>query len=527
MKITLYELDAHHLATGHTHRWHLCAGSRGYQSRGDDTPARVTWLPLVSQWASVTILAAGDGGSRVARDDMRLINVRQADNLPRWATVYDVTADALLRVALTQRPLNVLLTDYTVVRMVEKIVDAAAAYSSAVTVWQAKAGLTQPDRLELRLPLWDRLADFDQPVLDPETAYAGTGGLEGPASLAGVARERCFGWLPIVAPTYLGVVGGKHTYSVNGGNAIEAVVRGWDKAALYDLVAAPPSSGASPAQFSVDVATGVITIGGAKPEDFRVEVKGTKSDGTWLRYIGQIVGHLATTHGGIVGAVSLTGMDAVARTVGLYLPAGDTTTYRAAFDRLVGSVARGRWYIDLMTDTLIVTRLPRAADVSPARHYRKAAGESDGLRPVGGSGAVPPKQVVVRWGENPSPTDQTASGASADDAAIWSRQWREARSEVNATVAAVWGASTAPLPIDTALTVAADAEAEAPLWLDERSDPPRRYTIRVNDDAPGLWVGDAVRITDDVAGFETGATAVIYGRTNRDRGGGATLYVER
>lgn len=527
MMMRLYELDAFHQASGHLHRWYLCAGSRGYQSRGTDKPARVTWLPLVGQWESVAVEAAGAGGGSALRTaDLRLMNVRQADTLPRWANVFDVTAGTWLRAELGVRPLNALLTDYVIRTIVVKEVDEAAAYSTAVTVWRAKAGMLQPDKTELRLPLWDRLADFDTPVLPPEAAYAGTGGLEGPATLAGVTKERCFGWCPIVAPTYLGVVGGKHTYSVNGGKPIEGIVRGWDKAAPYQLVTGTPSSSASPAQFSVDVATGIITIGGGKPEDFRVEVKGTKTGGVWHRYIGQIIAHLATTHGGIIGAASVVGMDATPRTAGLFLPAGDTTTHRAAYDKLVGSVARGRWYIDL-TDSLIVTRLPRATAATPLRSYRKAAGEADGLRPIAGNSDVPAKQVIVRHSENTSPAVQTATAATADDTALWTKQWREAQSAVNATVAAAWGVAAKPAYVETALTVTADAAAEAPLWLAEKADPPRQYELRVRDGAPGFWIGDAVTVTDDIAGFEAGATAVIYGRTNRERGGGAILYLER
>ncbi|MBP2297948.1 hypothetical protein [Azospirillum picis] len=527
MMMRLYELDAFHKASGHVHRWYLCAGSRGYQSRGTDTPARVTWLPLVGQWDSVAVEAAGAGGGSALRTaDLRLMNVRSADTLPRWANVLDVTAATLLRVELGVRPLNALLTDYVIRTIVVKEVDEAEAYSTAVTVWRAKAGLIQPDKTELRLPLWDRLADFDAPLLDPEDCYAGTGGLEGPATLAGMTKERCWGWRPIVAPTYLGVINGRHTYSCNGGHPIEGIVRGWDKAKLYALVTGTPSATNSPAEFAVNTSTGIITIGGGKPEDFRIELKGNKTAGVWHRYIGQIVAHLATTHGGIIDTADVAGIDATPRTAGLYLPAGDTTTHRAAYDKLVGSVARGRWYIDL-TDRLIVTRLPRATAATPLRSYRKAAGETDGLRPTAGNSEVPAKQAIVRYAENTTPASETATAATADDAALWTTQWRQAPSAVDTTVAAAWGVSAKPAYLDTALTIAAEAAAEAPLWLEEKADPPRQYELRVRDGAPGLWIGDAIRVTDDIAGFETGATAVIYGRTNRERGGGAILYLER
>lgn len=521
MKVHLYELDAYHLASGHIHRWHL-ATAPGYRSRTDDTPAAVTWLPLVGQWASVAVRAAGErgSGSQAQIDDLRLINVRASDDLPRWASVYDVTAGVWLRVELGDRPLNPLLIGYVVRRIVEKEVDTADSYAAASTIWQAKAGIIQLDRTELRLPIFDRQLDFDTPVQVEK--YAGTGGLEGPAELKDATKERCFGWHPIVVPTYLGIIGGKHTYSVNGGHPIEAIVRGWDKGSTLTLVSGTPSAG----QFSADLATGILTIGGSRPEDFRVEVKGDKSGGVWRRYIGEVIGYLATTHGGIIGAANVAGMDATPRTVGVYLPTGDTTTHRDLYGKLTGSVARGHWYIDL-TDTLVVGRLPAASSVTPERAYRRAAGSTPGLKPVPDGQVTPAKQVIIRYAENPSATDQTAGATTADIVALWSKQWREVASETDATIAAAWGASARVEYIETALTVASEAAAEAPLWLAELSNPPQSYELQVRDGAPGLWIGEGVSVTDDIAGFETGATVVVSGRTNRDRGGGATLYVQR
>ncbi|WP_431856599.1 hypothetical protein [Azospirillum sp.] len=521
MRIRLYEIVAHHRATGHLHRWHL-ATAPGYRSRSDDTPASVTWLPLVGQWASVAVQASGGGGQGIAVDDLRLINVRSADALPRWANVFDLTDGVWLRVSLGLRPLNPLVTDYVVQAIVEREVEEGASYSTAVVTWRAKAGILAPDRTELRLPVYDRQGDFDAPVLTG--TYAGTGGTEGPAELANVTKERCFGWHAVVIPTYLGVdtVTGKHMYSVNGGHPIEGVPKAWDKAAPYTLVVGTPST---TGQYSVNTSTGIILVGGAKPEDFRCEVKGDKTGGVWRRHIGAVISHLATT-AGLASTVDVSGMDAIPRTIGVSLPAGDTTTHADLYDRLVGSVPRGRWYTDL-TDQLVVTRLLRAVEATPSRSYRKVAGETPGLRPMTGTRTVPAKQAVVRYAGNPSPSDQTAASASAGDVALWSKAWREAASEVDAAIVAAWGTSTKVAYIETALTLQADAEAEAPLWAAEKGDPPMPYELKVRDGAPGLWIGGACKVTDDVAGFEAGATVVVTGRTNRDRGGGATLYVER
>lgn len=521
MDMHLYDLVAYHKATGHQHRWHFCAGSRGYQSRSDDNPASVTWLPVVGEWSGVAVQAAADG-AKAEIADLRLMNVRDAeDTLPRHANVYDITAGAWLRPQLGSRPLNSLLTDYTVQSVTERVLDDAAPLSTAVTIWRAKAGLIGPGRTELRLPLYDRQLDFDTPIQKDDAKYGGTGGYDGPANLKNTLKERCFGWRPFVQPTYLGIVGGYHRWSVNGGKPIEDVPGGWSGAVVVSKTAGTPGA----AQFSVDVATGYITTS-IHYEDFRVEVKGDKTGGVWRRYIGEVIAHLATTEGGIVSSADVSGMDATPRVIGLYLPAGDGRTFRDAFGKLVGSVPRGRWFVDL-ADRLVVTRLPRANAATSTRSYVKASGITDGLKPVSGSTVIPTKRVTVLYAENPNASSAAAVDATADNAALWTQQWRESDSATDGQVAAAWGVSAKIDRIETALTLKSDADAEAPLWLAEKANPPQPYELKVADGAPGLWIGGGVTVIDDVAGFEAGAVAVVTGRTNRDRGGGATLYLER
>jgi hypothetical protein len=526
MEVHLYDLLVYDKASGHQHQWHLCAGSVAYQSRSDDDPAAVTWLPLVGQWPSVAVRAAGDG-ARVQIDDLRLVNVRRTDDLIRYANVYDVTAGTWLRVPLGVRPLNPLLTDVIVQSVTERVLVRGARLSSAVTIWRGKAGIIVPDRSELKLPVYDRQLDFDTPI-QPDTAkYAGTGGYEGPDTLKNTLKERCFGHCFMVQPTYLGVIdqgtangGLLHVWSVNGGLPIEDVPRGWSGGVAVFKTTGVPGS----AQYRVDTSTGRI-ITAVRYEDFRVEVKGDKTGGVWRRFIGELIAFLAVQQGGIVSAADVSGIDATPRTVGLYLPAGDGSTHRDAYGKLVGSVARGRWYIDLQL-RLVVTRLPRGAGVTPSRRYSKANGGTDGLKPTGSVSAVPSKQVTVLYAENPSPASTAAVEATTADAALWIQQWRESDSATDAVISAVYGVSAKTDRIKTALTLKADADAEAPLFLAERAHPPQAYELKARDGAPGLWIGDGVTVVDDVAGFESGGVAVVTGRTNRDRGGGATLYLE-
>ncbi|WP_372396208.1 hypothetical protein ABMY26_36580 (plasmid) [Azospirillum sp. HJ39] len=520
MKIRLYELGTYHRPDGHRHVWYLCAGSKGYQSRADDTPASVTWLPLVGQWASVLVQAAGAaGGTAPQRDDLTLINVRAADTLPRWANVFDATAGVWLRVPLGLRPLNPLVTDYVIQTITEKEVDDDDAYSTAVIVWTARAGLPVPERTSIKLPLYDRQTDFDEPVQTDR--YAGTGGYEGPAEMKDVLKEVPLGHVPMASPTYLGIIGDLHRWSVGGGKPVFDVPRGWSLGVPVTKTAGTPSS----SQFAVDLATGFLTTA-VKFEDFRVEVKGRLFGGVWKRYIGELSAALAL-EAGIVTSADVSEMDATPRTVGLYLPSGDGRSHKDVLDKLVGSVARGRWYVAL-SDGLVITRLPRADAATPERAYSTVSGSTPGLKPLTRTNTPPAKQTILRYAENPNPVTQTAPDATDPaDVALWTQAWREVAGETDDAIVAAYGAGAKVATIETALTLPADAAAELPHWEVETKSPPQPYELKVRDGAPGLWIGDAVMVVDDVAGFESGGPLVLYGRTNRDRGGGATLYGER
>ncbi|NUB17456.1 hypothetical protein GAY28_37580, partial [Azospirillum brasilense] len=58
--IHLIELDAYHLASGHTHRWFL-ATKPGYRSGPGDTPKSLPWLPLVGKPSDVSLSIASLG----------------------------------------------------------------------------------------------------------------------------------------------------------------------------------------------------------------------------------------------------------------------------------------------------------------------------------------------------------------------------------------------------------------------------------------------------------------------------------
>lgn len=522
--VTLYHLECYHCPSGHTHRWHL-SRPPGYQSRSDDMPGSVPYLPLVAGRSDAMVQLKALGGERdtkVSVADMRLMNTLPAAADYSHAVVYDVTAGVLLRRPLLTRPLDLLLTEYVVREVVELRLVAGAPLASAVVVWRSRTGVPKPRRAEIALPLYDARLDFDKPVLTER--YAGTGGYEGPAELRGVTKERSFGLAPWVKPTYLGVIEGLHRWGTNGGRRITAVPTARQMAVPLTLVAGPAVTAG---QYSVDVATGVVTTS-EKYSDLRCVVHGDSPGWVWRRHIGALIAGLAVD-AGLVSSVDCAMMDAVPRTVGTYLPAGDSTTYRALMDKWCASVPRGGWYHDLaVAGRLVVTRLPDPAAVVPVRRYRRSAGTMGMLTPVDGAALVPAKQVTLRWSQNPGATDQTSPSASAGDAALWGQEWRELPSSVVGWVADAWGAAARVEPVDTAISLEADALAELPLWLAELSSPPALWEIPVYDGAPGVWIGSAVTVQDEgVTGFADDVPVIVWGRTAPSASGRCTLYVAR
>ncbi|MGF7175843.1 hypothetical protein [Azospirillum doebereinerae] len=526
MKVRLIDLLCYHKPSGHVHRWHL-ATFPGYQSGPADTPASVTWLPLVTAGADASVLigslGAADGQAELRIGDLVLRNERTRLPAARWANVLDVTTGTWLRVELDERPLNILLTDYVLQSITEREIEADAPLATAVTIWSARAGLPKPKRTEIAVPIHDFRLDFDTPV--QVARYAGTGGLEGPEELKDVLKEVPLGHCPMARPTYLGIVGGYHRWSVGGGQPVQDVPRGWSSGvAVLKQAGATPSTNA---YYTVDLATGILTTT-VKYADFRVEVLGRRFAGVYQHRIGALIGALATS-AGLVTAVDSAGMDEAPRTVGMFLAAGDGASHASVYAKLVGSVPRGGWYLGT-AGQLVVTRVPHPDAATPLRRYSTAAGTTTGLVHIEGQHSPPAKQVVLRYAHNPSPGNTVADDALPNlaDVTRWKQEWREAASATDAGIVAAYGNAAKVATVETALTLEADAQAELPGWVAELASPPSLYELPALDGAPGLWIGDTVTVEDDIAGFEEdGAPVVIYGRTIADRTGGATLYVAR
>lgn len=109
---------------------------------------------------------------------------------------------------------------------------------------------------EITVNLRDLQYVFDREI--QPLKFAGTGGIEGAADLADRRKPIALGVCRNVAPVYLGPDTGQHLFAVGDG-PIVGVLRVLDRGVPLDFVAAAPS----PGQWTVDCATGIVTLGGA------------------------------------------------------------------------------------------------------------------------------------------------------------------------------------------------------------------------------------------------------------------------
>ncbi|MGQ9370524.1 hypothetical protein [Azospirillum sp. A39] len=534
--VFLVEVDARHAASGHRHRFYFSTPP-GYQCRRSDALADLAYVPLVEQAVdlSLAITSYGDVAGRSAAEVGETILSNRAD-WQRATPIRGLDLDTGEWVVLpaAARPLNALWTEYALAgRRLAVFVGPRTGRRDADFVPVCVTGQEMPKltRTAIVLTPRDRAVDFDT-ALQAET-YGGSGGLDGTADMKGRTKERCFGHVLSFEPTYLGVVEGLHTFSVNGGHPIEGVVVARDGYVDLEEVTGTPGAG----QWAQDRATGILRLGGAAGQNptvypLTVEAQGDKTGGAYRATIAALVRFWATTHSGILDDPS--GVDAAAfaafaaaapYAIGLWLPAGDTTTLRDVFDRAVQS-ARGFWLVDEAERLTVGQVLPAAG--TPVRRLRRGI-DHHGVQPLDRDGRdAPAKAVLLRTGRNHAPGDDaTLDRAITDDArSIATREWRESRTPDDAGVVAAYGANIARLiERDTLLRHSADGDSEAAALLDDARVPRQLYDVPCTGLFADVRRLDVVEVEDDLPGFETGKLVRVIGTRVNQRAGLSTFTV--
>ncbi|WP_431861344.1 hypothetical protein [Azospirillum sp.] len=525
--VWLMERDVVHLASGHVHRFYF-ATAPGYQCKRTDSTPDLVYVPLVDQAAnlSVTVASYGEvaGDTRIEVGESRLMNTHDWQNgIP--IRYYDVTAGTWGVLPTGARPLNHLWTDYAraasrlAVLVGPETGSRDADFQTRFVVGEEMAAL---ERTAIVLRPRDKALDFDTP-LQVET-YGGTGGVDGTADLGGKTKERCFGHVLSMEPTYLGIVdlgdGPLHTYGTNGGHPIEGVVRFRDGYVdLTEVTSGVPTSG----QWKQRKTTGMVQLGGSSGQNpvaygASCEVKGDKTGGVWRVTIADLIRFWATTHSGIlsdpsqIDTAAFSALNAAAPyTIGKWLPAGSTDTLRTLFDEAVQS-ARAYWLMDETQKLSVGQILP--ASGTPVRTLRRGS-DHMGLIPRDPSERkVPAKAALIRTGRNYAVADTATldRNLTGDARNIATSEWRESRSTDDAGVVAAYGSNIARLiERDTLLRYAADGATEAAALRDDTKMPRYVYELPCAQYFTDVRRGDVVQVVDDLAGYESGGLLRVIG----------------
>ena len=326
----------------------LCFSDHGFVTEPDDDPPDTVYLPRLDRGFSFRIGRELFGQGRIG-----------GQSLPNWGEIALANADGALD------PLLALGWDGR--RAVVRLGGEGFRYTDFRVVFTGAVEGAGADDLVLRLVIRDPAWRFDRPA--QANLFAGTGGGEGGADLAGRPKPVALGRVRNVEAAHLGIVGGRHSYRVHDG-PIEDVDAGWSSAVALTRVAGTPVAG----QYAVDTATGIVTLGGS-PLDSAItwDVKGDKAAGTWRTSAAALARHIAVTRAGLADPADLdtASFDALALAapadIGWWLD--DDTSVAELLDRLLGAI--GGWWGFTRDGRFQVGRIEAPAAEAAARYTER------------------------------------------------------------------------------------------------------------------------------------------------------------
>jgi len=358
-----------------------------------------------------------------------------------------------------------------------KVGEDGADYEFYFTIFNGQARTVEFDDLFIRVILRDNQNDFD--IDYPDTLYAGTGGNEGTAELAGQAKPHCYGQVHNIEPVLVDAT--NYVYQVHDG-AIQAID------AVYDGGVALTIS----TDYTVDLTNGRFTLVAAPTGIITADVKGSKPGGTYLTTVADIIEHLVEDHAGFTypddfDTASFTALNtANSAVVGVY--DRETTDLFNVLDRLINSI--GGFYGFDRDGKFQVGRveLPTGA----------AAFEFDSTNIIEITrlaSAVPNHQVRVNYNKNfrvmsESDFDASITAAKRDSLV---REWSVATAS-DANVLTPYPNSSA-LIVNTFLVDPTAAATEASRLLTIYKTQRDFYKIMVKTQPYTLKLNDVVKIT--------------------------------
>lgn len=507
-RIWLVALNAAINAAGDTVT--LRYGSEGYATRPGDTPAHTFFEPRLKQPALVRrdIYREGAtaGESRVSVGEVVLVN-------------NDGGLDGLIDYGFDGRR----ITLYT------GLPDATfpAAWEVVLAGTMEQVSITES---EVSIRIRDRQAELDVPASANE--YAGNNAL--PAGLEGVeddlkdqTKPRAFGKVRNVSPPLVNTA--RLIYQVNDG-AIQSVDAVYDMGvaltagAAYtsqtDMETNAPAAGA----YRVWPAGGYFRVGSTPAGLITADVTASTTANSTAA---QIVKQLALDAGidaADISSADVTALDtATSAVLGLWLPAGDTSTCRQAIDRVCAAV--GAWFSFDVTGILRLARLDVPSG-SPVAELDSLNMVSLKRVPTADPGrGVPAWKVAVSGTQNWTVQTTDLAGAVTTARRGWLKKpfrWRIASDASVKTQHRLAPLLKFETLLDTGADVAAEASRRLTIYKTRRD----RLEVRVylsSAQLGDLDLGHVVRVTSPRFGLAAGRLFRVIGILINARQGYADL----
>lgn len=362
----------------------------------------------------------------------------------------------------------------------------------------------------LRIPLRSAEADLSVPACE---TYAGTGGIEGDATLAGQFKPRVLGQVVNLPPVLVNA--GALIHQVHSGpvQAITAVrdggvplTAGADHASYAALAAATVAGGS----FATCLAQGLLRLGATPSRTITVDVQGDSaaSTGGYSATLAGMARKLLEGPGGLLPAAWLPAGFAAwpTGTAGLQLREGSVAD---AMNRLARAGA-GWWGADAQ-GRIIGGRVADPAAMAPSGTLRLLLAMPEQLPPQ-----------APRWRQRVAydvlgqvqPKGELAAAVSADDARRWASAERFGIAADSAIKARTLAAIDAP-PIPGLFAAEADAAALAAQLLALHGVERRAWRVQLGRFDSSMAVGQCWRVDSALAPRMAGRNWLVLGMSCR------------
>jgi hypothetical protein len=478
-RIYLAKLEPYDSATGATVS--LYVGTVGFVTEPGDTPANTYFEPIMRDALtferSMFRPGAIGGRSLPSHGDLVLVNLGDFDG---WLD-YQWDGRAVTVYAGAE----------------------GEAWSAFEVVFAGTTGELAYSRDTITVPIVDKQGELDE-LLEGDH-YAGTGGNEGGDDLLDKPKPLCFGEVYNLSPVLVDAA--NNVYQINDG-AIEAVDAVYIAGELKTITT----------HYTVDLATGLLTMVGTPAGQVTCDVKGDKTGAVYVDTAADIIERLVVTYAGLADPGDLDTAAFTALNTATSAPVGFYTaaTARNLLDVLDELVATIGGYFGFTRAGLFTVGRLEAPTGSADLELDEGDLVDDGL--IRDSFGPPRWKVRVNYRRSWTIQGGDTLSASVTDAQkeFVAEEWRVAMAEdadVKADGAGKGGHAGAvdPEPLKTMLADQADGDAEAARLLALFKVRRDVFHATVKTQAFAVSIGDQVTLTHSRFGLSAGGDFVVVG----------------